>query len=247
MSRWKAAALHLTISLVIAVAAGSLIYFVWYPQPYFQVSSGSTLILLLMGVDVVVGPLLTLVVFKAGKKGLKFDLAVIAVLQIAAFCYGIHIIADARPVFVVAEVDRLVVVAANELDDKDLAEAKQPEYASPSWNGPRLVGVSMPKAGKETLDLAISTLGGKDLDRYPKYYVPYTQVADALLAHSRPLSALTAKGPAEASLVESFVASSGETISDLSFVPLKGRLRSYAIVLSSKTKLPLTTLPIDPW
>ena len=52
MSRWKAAGLHLLISLVVAILAGSLIYFVWYPPPYFQVAGGSTLMLVMMGVDV---------------------------------------------------------------------------------------------------------------------------------------------------------------------------------------------------
>ena len=92
MSRWKAAGIHIGISLIIAAIVGSVIYFVWYPPPYFSVAGGSNLILLIMGVDVVVGPCLTLVVFRAGKRGLAFDLAVIAVLQVIAFCYGLAVI-----------------------------------------------------------------------------------------------------------------------------------------------------------
>ena len=51
---------------------------VWYPQPYFAAMGGATLILLLIGVDVVIGPLITLIVFDPKKKSLRFDLAVIA-------------------------------------------------------------------------------------------------------------------------------------------------------------------------
>ena len=60
MSRWKASGLHLLISVGVAILTGSLIYFVWYPPPYFDVAGGSTLMLVIMGVDIVIGPFLTL-------------------------------------------------------------------------------------------------------------------------------------------------------------------------------------------
>src|SRR5450432_3757017 len=168
MSRWKAAGIHLLISLTIATLVGSLIYFVWYPPPYFQVAGGNTLMLLIMSVDVVLGPFLTLAVFKAGKKGLRFDLCLIAMLQISAFCYGIFIIAIARPIFVVAEPDRFIVIAANDLDDADLAQAKQPQFGGRSWSGPRLVGAIAPTEGEEANAVLTSGLAGKDIDKLPK-------------------------------------------------------------------------------
>ena len=248
MSRWKAASLHLLISVFIAIAVGSLIYFVWYPSPYFQVSKGSNLMLLLMGVDVAIGPLLTLVVFKVGKKGLHFDLAVIAILQIVAFCYGIHVIAEARPVFVVAEDDRFVVVAANQLDDEDLADGKQPEFATRSWTGPRLVGADVPKSGPQYDALLHSVLSaGKDVDRLPKYYVSYEQAADRLLAHAKPLTTLVKQQPQQAEAIKRFVAGSGVAATELVFTPLQGRQSDYTMVLSARTKQPLSVLAIDPW
>ena len=248
MSRWKAASLHLLISVFIAITVGSLIYFVWYPSPYFQVSNGSNLMLLLMCVDVAIGPLLTLVVFKVGKKGLRFDLAVIAILQILAFCYGIHVIAEARPVFVVAEDDRFVVVAANQLEDKDLAEAKQPEFAKRVWTGPQLVGVTPPpKGSQESSDLIIPALKGKDVDELPKYYVPYAQVADQLLARAKPLAMLIKQQPQRSEVIERFIARSGAAAADLVFIPLQGRQDDYTMVLSTRTKQPLAVLAIDPW
>src|SRR5579883_2514332 len=110
MNRFQAASMHLGISLAIAALVGCLIYFVWYPHPYFQVAGGSTLMLLIMGVDIVIGPLLTLVVYRAGKRGLGFDLACISLLQACAFFYGLSVIAQARPVFVVARFDRFIPV-----------------------------------------------------------------------------------------------------------------------------------------
>src|SRR5580765_81947 len=171
MTRFQAAAIHLGISVIIAALIGCLIYFVWYPHPYFQVAGGSTLMLLIMGVDIVIGPLLTFVVYKAGKKGLGFDLACIDVLQTAAFFYGLSVIALARPVFIVAALDRFFPFYANDLEDADLARATQPEFSTLSWTGPRLVGAMLPTDIKEKNDLTFSGIAGKDLEKFPRYYV----------------------------------------------------------------------------
>ncbi len=99
MSRWKAAGIHLSISILIGLVVGALLFGVWYPPPFFHAAGADMLVLLLVGVDVVLGPLLTLIVFKSGKRGLKFDLALhrdhagrrarlrdVVVLRVAARC-----------------------------------------------------------------------------------------------------------------------------------------------------------------
>lgn len=247
MSRWKAAGLHLLISVIVAALVGSLIYFVWYPPPYFRIAGGSTLMPLIMGVDVVIGPCLTLAIFKSGKKGLRFDLTVIALLQIAAFCYGMHTIAVARPVFVVAETDRFVVVAGNQLDDKDLADAKQAEFSTRSWTGPRLVGVRVPKHGADAFAMAMSGIEGKDVEKFPKYYLPYSQIAEGVIARAHPLASLATKRPDQARQIDDFVARYGNKMQDFVYLPLQGRLQSFTMVLSTQTRQPVAALAIDPW
>ncbi|TLY51641.1 MAG: pilus assembly protein [Gammaproteobacteria bacterium] len=245
MSRWKAAGIHLGISLIIAILIGSMIYFVWYPPPYFTVAGGSTLILLIMGVDVVIGPCLTLAVFRTGKRGLKFDLGVIAILQFVAFCYGLSVITAARPVFLVAEMDRFVPVSAYQLEDADLAKASRPEFSTRSWTGPRLVGAVLPKG--DTSDLTISALAGKDIDKLPKYYVPYNEAVAALLAHAHPISALKEKAPQLSAEIDRLIAQSEAPATELVYVPLEGRVDSYTMVLSKRTGQPLGVLAFDPW
>jgi hypothetical protein len=161
MSRWKAAGIHLSINAVIALLAAGLIYGIWYPHPYSQAAGAGTLVLLLLGVDLVLGPLLTLVVFKVGKKGLKFDLAAIAILQVCAFVYGLHVVAAARPAFIVGVIDRFVLVSANELDQADLDKATNPEFRSAPWTGPKLVGAQLPTDSKLRNDIVFSGAAGK--------------------------------------------------------------------------------------
>src|SRR6187402_1763816 len=101
MSRWKAAAIHLSISASIGLLAAALIFGVWYPPPYSKATGADELVLLLMGVDIVLGPMLTLVVFRSGKKSLRLDLTVIAIMQTCALLYGMSVVVRARPVFIV--------------------------------------------------------------------------------------------------------------------------------------------------
>jgi len=247
MNRFQASGIHLGISLVIATLVGCLIYFVWYPHPYFQVAGGSNLMLLIMGVDIVIGPLLTLVVYRAGKKGLRFDLACIAAAQTVAFLYGLSVIAQARPVFIVAAFDRFVPVSASELDDADLTAAKQSAFATRSLTGPRLVGAKSPTDAKDRSDLLSSGLAGKDLEKFPKYYVAYADVADAMLTKAKPLADLAAKSPTNKAIVDAYLARSSLPIDQLAWLPLQGRTDSYTMILSRTSKQPLDAVAIDPW
>jgi hypothetical protein len=132
MTRWKAASIHLGISTLIGAVAAALMLGMWYPPPFFRAAGADELILLLVGVDLVIGPLLTLIVFRTGKRGLKFDLAAIGTFQAAALLYGLFVVLQARPVFLVAAVDRLVLVAANKISDADLAQGPEPRFRSRS-------------------------------------------------------------------------------------------------------------------
>ena len=80
MTRWKASFIHLILSLlVIGTVAAYIIYF-WYPLPLMHMSKADKLLLMVGGIDLIVGPLLTLLVYKQGKKTLRMDLTVIAVI-----------------------------------------------------------------------------------------------------------------------------------------------------------------------
>ena len=73
-TRWQASATHLLISVAIAAVALFVLLRVWYPPPLFTAEGGNDLLFILVAVDVVIGPLITLIVFKSGKPGLRFDL-----------------------------------------------------------------------------------------------------------------------------------------------------------------------------
>ncbi|GLQ51776.1 TfpX/TfpZ family type IV pilin accessory protein [Dyella flava] len=246
MNRWKAAAIHLSISVVVALLIGALLYFVWFPSPYFAAAGANKLILLLMGVDVGIGPLLTLLVVNSHKplRLIRLDLTVIGILQAIAFGYGLHVIINARPVFIVAELDRLVMVSADQLTDADLAQGQQPEFRKRSLTGPVLVGALPPK-GKDAGLFALQVMrSGKDIDQLPKYYLPYDQVIGDVMKRAKPLASLKNVTASQQAYLAALQAASS---SPLKVLPLQRGEHSYSAIISPASKRPVAVLAIDPW
>jgi hypothetical protein len=63
ISRYRASLFHLMISAVLVGSVIGIIYWAWYPEPSFEVLGAFSMIRLLVGVDLVIGPLLTLIVY----------------------------------------------------------------------------------------------------------------------------------------------------------------------------------------
>ncbi len=180
LNRYQAFSWHFLFSALLGLAVYLLFRFVWYPGALWDLSGAGKLLLLVVGVDVTIGPLLTLIVFNPKKKSLPLDLVTIALVQTTALGYGLWIMAQSRPVFLVAVVDRIVIVSANEVDPASLDKAK-PEFAHMSWTGPVLVGAVPARDGDGGFEIAMQALsGGADIDRLADHYVPFTQVAAAI-------------------------------------------------------------------
>lgn len=128
---------HLAISSVIALVSLYLVFYVWYPSPLDKALGVTHIFLLILAIDTILGPLLTLLVVKEGKKTLKMDLAVIAVLQLLAFSYGISTVAVTRPVYITYDAVRFDAIRAN-----DVYEHKGDKYyLSKIFSGPQFVAI----------------------------------------------------------------------------------------------------------
>lgn len=248
ISRWKAAGIHLVLSLALALGVSSLLYLLWFPPPYFIAAGATGLMLLIIGVDVVIGPALTLLVFNPSKprRLIRLDLSIIGVLQAIAFGYGLFVICQARPVFVVAAVDRLKIVVASELSDTDLSKGRSAAFRHRSWTGPVLVGARPDQA--DSWKLAIQAMAnGKDIDTEPQYYVPYDDAAETLMKHARPLTTLTGLTSSQSEYIQKLIEKAKEHRDTLVYVPLQSRKTDYAAILSARTKEPVAILAASPW
>lgn len=182
MNRWKAAAAHLLLSLVLIGGIALLALYTWFPYQLYRIAAPDKLLYLMWGIDVAAGPLLTLVVYKADKPSLRFDLTMIVLLQLGFLASGLYTLWGSRPVFLVGMTTRMSLVFANEVDDAALDKAANPAWRRLAWNGPVLVGAMPPINDKERQDLLFATLAsGIDLDKMPDRFVDYPLVAPSLM------------------------------------------------------------------
>lgn len=171
-SRFQTFLIHLAISALIALAVIGLVFFIWYPAPLHTAVGVTQIFLILLAVDVVLGPLLTLLVYKVGKKTLVMDLTVIALLQLSALGYGLWTVAEGRPAWLVFAVDRFELVRSLDIDERKLDQADL-AYRQPSLLGPQWVAASNPSDSDERNDLVMeSVFGGADLAQRPNLYQP---------------------------------------------------------------------------
>lgn len=120
ISRKQAFGTHLAISLVVFFGLFYMILFHWYPAYYFHIDGGYRGIATIFFVDVVLGPVLTLLVFKPGKPGLKFDMTAIIVMQILALAWGLKSVVSERPMMTVFYDGKFSCVSYTDMPNVDL-------------------------------------------------------------------------------------------------------------------------------
>ena len=247
VGRVRASATHLGISIAIAGVVFLAVRGVWYPGPFYEHAGGRDLFLLIVAVDVVIGPLITLIVFKVGKPGLLFDLACIAVLQLAALGYGLWTISVARPVYIAFVKDRFELARASDIEPADLERARGTPWERLPWLGPRYIGVAFPKDPQERFNLAMSGIAGKDIHTFPRYYTPYESVAAQAAAAGKPLAALRAFNPAQQGRIDALASAYRRAPADLVFLPLKADKADFTVILGARDGAVLGLETLRPW
>lgn len=193
--RVKAFLFHLLISALIALLAAGLVFFVWYPAPLHMAAGVTSIFLLLLVIDVILGPSLTLLVYKPGKKTLVMDLTVIVLLQLSALAYGLYTVADGRPAWLVFAKDRFEMVRVPDIDERKLDEAPA-DYRTPPWFGPKWVAATNPDSTEERNELMFEALFASiDLAQRPNLYQPLNSQHDVIAQRARPLPELEQYNP----------------------------------------------------
>jgi hypothetical protein len=245
--KFKAFLTHLMISAVVAALAIVLVFFVWYPAPLHTAVGVTQIFLIVLAVDVTIGPLVTFIVFKKGKKTLKFDLAVVAILQIAALGYGLHTVFIGRPAFVVFNVDRFTVSRAHELDPTSAgtAEKNNNQSAKESWLQPNWVGAVGSKDQKRKNEITItSALGGADWPQLPELFVPLADVKKLIHERAKPLADLRKLHDQETDVLAEL---SAWKDTDVKWLPLRSNAKDMVVLVDAKTDEVVETLDIKPW
>ena len=240
----RASAIHLAICAFIIGAFYLFVLNVWYPAPYFQVSGLLGIMLMIVAIDLIIGPLLTFIVFKPKKPSLKFDLSVIAAIQIVALAYGAVVVYEGHPVYVAYTVDRFTLVSVGESDPE---KANYKEFKVSTFGLPQVVYAKMPEKGDERNDLMFSAAsGGRDLEHHAEYYEPIDQYTDKIIERSIAVDKILAY-PESKKQLESFLKKQGKDAKEFAFLPLMGKEKVMLWALDRKDGKPVDIIDIDPW
>jgi len=232
---------------ILAACAAALIFLVWFPDPFQTMVGGTKLFELVVLCDLVLGPLISLVIYDRTKARWKLvmDYSIIGVIQVAAMIYGVYIVAGTRPVYVAFNKDRIEVVTAREIEDQELAAARDTAYADLPLDGPRLVAVQVPP--QEQQEALFKAIAGIEEHQRPKFFAPYETALAKIRKRARPVPKLAAKFPAAAPLLDAAMRKLPIPAERVRWLPVHHRLGFWTALIDVDDGKPVAWVAFDPY
>lgn len=263
--RLKAFAVHFLISAVVVGIALALTYGLWYRPPFSYIENVTAVILVLAVVDLVMGPLMTFIVYNPGKKTLKMDLAIIGLVQLGALLYGMSVIYEARPVYAVYAGGRFSTASASEFEEAELAKAPADSpYLKFPKTGTEWIGASLEQLSdndRQTAIMADAIGGGPRI--MPRLFVPFATVAAEAVREGKRANAIDYENPVtvanqgkrklvaptrdELQTLLAQVKKFGLPLDQVVLVPLRGSEKRVIVGLDARTGKILGTIAQDPF
>lgn len=228
--RVRAFLIHLAISIIIFLVLAYLIIAYWYPLPFFHTDGGWQGIRIIAAVDLVLGPLLTLIVYKPGKPGLKLDLTLIGLAQAMALTWGIWVTYTERPVAVVYTLKYFTPVSAKLLNKVGIPPETLATYGE---KAPVPIYVDLPQASEEQQKyLAQAVSSGTPLYLFTELYRKFdSESLEILRQQSEQLYNYLDSDLKGKQLLHHFFQKHPELYEHYLFIPLNSRYRDLVIVI----------------
>lgn len=159
-TRLIAASLHFLASVLVISLCLSVVYFIWYPRPFYIIHSVFDAVKIALIVDLLLGPFLMLVIFNTSKPRsvLIRDISIIILFQIAALSWGMHITYKMRPVFLVFQGETFYTMIKEDIKLEELNVNVLPPAI---WQGTKPVYVEPLNSEDAMQRLHTLTHGGK--------------------------------------------------------------------------------------
>lgn len=223
--------IHLGLSCLIALCVVGLIFFVWYPAPLHRALGVTDIFLLLLLVDVVMGPVLTAIVYKKGKRTLLLDLGTIAILQLSALAYGLYTLSEARPGWLVFGGYHFELVKVSDIEPAARTSA--------SWTGP--LWVAIPPANN--LNKILGFNSAEDPYYQPASYAPLDSRVEELKNRAQSLQSLHTSS----NTAEQLQAVLKQWPQADAWVPLRGREQDMVVLLQRDSGQVIAVADLRPW
>jgi len=233
---------HIILSSLITLTILIWVFLFWYPSPLATAAGVVNIFLMLFVIDVILGPILGFVVYKEGKKTLKFDLSVIIIIQIVALCYGIYSIEQGRPAWLVYYTDRFELVRKNDILSENIAQAK-PQFQHVSWTKPQFVAVKSAESMQQHQeDLFAEVLGGITLAQQPERYIELMQAKAKIRQRAlllKELEQYNSKAEVDKTLVQYPEANA--------WLPLKANTVDMVVLINKERAEIIKIVDLRPW
>lgn len=239
--RIKCFLIHLLISILIAIISLFLIFYGWYPNPLHTALEVGQVVWLMLGIDVVLGPLLTLMIAKQAKKNLKIDLAIIGMVQMIALVYGLYSIDKGRPVVIAFDVNRFELVQKHMVKDNHQTIIKQ--YAKEQGKNIPVVSIRPAKDEKELVERMHQELEQNiTVSANATLYEPLTKNMDIISKEMKPISELSKFNNKDnvTSVLTQYPQADG-------FLPIISSGKNLTVLIDSKNKVFVSVVDLRPW
>ncbi len=238
-SKLKAFSIHLLLSVLLIATFMWVVTQLWYPGLLFKLENVWQGLQILIPVDATLGPLLTLILFVPGKKGLVGDLSIIATIQVLALVGGGFAIYQSRPEVIVFTGDRFEVVTAFKYDRDNLNN----EYFTQQQPTYPFIVYALPAQNDE--ERSHFVLNNVQYQKLSERYRPLDNYRDLLSEKS--LKAANFK-PSSESAKTLFAEFKNSYKKDVFLFVLEGTTATSRIIILDKQSLQLRGfLDIDPW
>ena len=239
--RLKAALWHCLFSIVLLAIALCLVFQLWYPHTLAYAMGVTKLYTMILAIDLTLGPLLTFFVYKKDRRHFIKDLAVIVTIQFAAFVYGLYVVAQGKPSWLVFVVDDFEAVAPIDIDYRQQAEF--PEHFFMHWiKSPQWIAATYSKDAKiQQQQKEDEMFRGISLAKKPESYHNIKFFYSNILMRSKPISELY-KYNARADVDRQ----TKHLSSGYRWLPLKTFMHDQVVLIDRSGK-PITVLNLNPW
>ena len=238
--RLKAFGLHLAGSAAALTLVLGAFWLGWYRWPGWYLASVLHIVGIVVMVDLVLGPTLTLIVANPGKPRAELarDISIIVAVQLIALGYGGVTLWRGRPLYYTFSVDRLDVVQASDLKADDIKAGRRENPAlAPSWHSrPRWIWAPLPESPEEAQKIVGGTLfGGSDIIQMPRYFRPWEQGVAELRKQLKRVDDMPYFTPAEKHTLKGRVAQLGLPADQTNTMVMWGGSRRLLVVFDRET------------
>jgi hypothetical protein len=234
--RFKAFGLHVSASTCLFLLSLGTLYFGWYRWPGWYLTGATTVVVMMAGIDVVLGPLLTFIIANPAKprRELSRDIAIIATVQLAAMGYGLTTLWQGRPLYYTFSTRFLEMVQASDLSPEQIALGRKlnPDFAPYWYSLPRWVYAPLPRDTELAQKIIQGTIGGgDDVIQMPRYFRPWKEGVVELRKELRPVAKMTELGLRDKQAAALRMLELGVTADQPVALPMMGRAKPLVAVV----------------